>query len=137
MKTCNKCNITISTDNDYCPLCHQTLSGSVDENHVELYPHMNIKNKNLSPKAQKIILFFTILSIIVLSIINVIHKGSGFWSLIPIGAIVYLWLLIKFVVFTRSSSIVRITTITLFISISTSFLISSLNSAKVVVQSFC
>jgi len=117
MKTCDKCNITISTTNDYCPLCHQTLRGSVDETHVELYPYIPQKNKTLSPKAQKIILFFTMLSIIVLAIINAVYPGPGFWSLIPIGAIVYLWFLVKFIIFTRSSSIVRITIITIFISI--------------------
>ncbi len=117
MKKCDKCNITISTIHDYCPLCHQTLSGSVNDNHVELYPHIDTLQKNLSPKAQKLILFFSILSIIVLSIINIIYPGPGFWSLIPSGAIVYLWFLIKFIVFTRTSSIVRITLTTSFISI--------------------
>lgn len=117
MKKCNKCNIVISTEYDYCPLCHQILSGSTEDSHVELYPHTYVKRKSLSPKAQNIIFFFTILSIIVLAIINVNHPGPGFWSLIPIGAIIYLWFLIKFVVFTKSSSIVRITIITLFISI--------------------
>ena len=117
MKTCNKCKITIATEHDYCPLCHQTLDGQLADNHVELYPLHNIERESLSPKAQRIIFFFTVLLIIVLGVINVVEPDPGFWSLIPIGALVYLWLLIRFVVFTRHSSTMRITMSTLFITI--------------------
>lgn len=117
MKSCNKCNITIDTKHDHCPLCHQTLTGTVKDNHVELYPFDEVHQHSLQPKTQRVILFFTILMIIVLGIVNVLYPEPGFWSLIPLGAIVYLWLLVKFVVFTQSSHTVRITIITLFLSV--------------------
>ena len=117
MKSCNKCNIVIATSHSHCPLCHQTLTGTVEENHVDLYPSDHSHSHQVSPKTQRFILFFAILAIIVLGIINILDPEPGFWSLIPIGAVVYLWLLVKFVVFVRTSNTMRITVITLFLSI--------------------
>ena len=114
MKTCNKCNVKIETSYSYCPLCHQTLDGETPKNHVELYPLEDITD-NITHTAQRIIFFLTIFSIIVLGTVNVLTYDIGFWSLIPIGAIVYLWLLLRYVIFNRTSSIVRITLTTFFL----------------------
>lgn len=115
MKTCNKCNIKIDTSYSYCPLCHQTLEGDIRENHVELFPTKDIRD-HISHNAQRLIFFFTLLSIIILGTLNVLYSSVGFWSLIPIGATVYLWLLLRYVILTKTSSIGRITLTTFFLT---------------------
>lgn len=115
MKTCNKCNIKIDTSYSYCPLCHQTLEGQTKKDHSELFPLDDIRD-HISHKTQRLIFFFTVFSIIILGTINVLYSSVGFWSLIPIGAIVYLWLLLRYVIFNKTSSIGRITLTTFFLT---------------------
>ena len=108
MKTCNKCKIEIKTNHTYCPLCHQVLTGNIDEDHVELYPKLEDQRIKVSKKLQQLVLFTSILSIFVLALIDVLDQGETFWSIIPIGAIVYFLLTIEFAVFTKTSKLGKI-----------------------------
>ncbi len=120
MKECNKCKITIKTSHHYCPLCHQTLTGEDIPDYEELYPVKEPHIENLPPRFERIFLFISILSIVVLGIINFLNRTYGFWSLIPIGALAYFWILIKFYVFTKTNSIIKISVSTILV---TTFLI--------------
>jgi hypothetical protein len=122
MKTCDKCKIQINTIREYCPLCHQILSGENDPDHVEMFLQKDGPRVPLSPKAQRIVLFVFLFAISVLAVINIIDDSGLFWSLIPIGAIVYLWFILKLNVFSQLGSVVRITFSSILISLLLIFL---------------
>jgi hypothetical protein len=103
MKVCNKCNITISTNQKYCPLCHQRLDGENDEHIVEVYPEYVSFNRTLLPITRKIIGFLTVMAIIIVVTVNIASWNGALWSLIPVGSIVYFWLLVRYGVFAKQN----------------------------------
>ena len=116
MKECNKCKIKIETHYDYCPLCHQTLTGEVDPDFEELYVP-KIHADHIPKRTNDIFLFISVISIVVLGVVNLTTMQYGFWSLIPIGSFIYLYLLMKFGVLSRINAMKRVTvnTIILFL----------------------
>lgn len=114
MKECNKCKITIQTHQEYCPLCHQKLTGEIDSNYVELYPKKEHID-TLPKKTHQILLFISALSIIILAIVNFFTLDYGYWAAIPMVSIFYFWLLMKFSIFTKINSMKRITTTTIIL----------------------
>ena len=99
MKYCDKCNITIITNHQYCPLCHQVLQGENDDLIKEIYPDKISYRRTVLPTTKKVIMYITILSIISLIIINWVGFNGSYWSLIPISGIVYFWFLVRVGVF--------------------------------------
>lgn len=95
MKTCDKCNIVIETNQLYCPLCHQVLSGEAEPGFVETYPEYVSLRRQILPTTKKALLFLTILSIVILGVINLLDDSGYYWSLIPIGSILYFWVLLR------------------------------------------
>lgn len=115
MKECNQCKIKIETHQSYCPLCHQTLTGFTDTNYEELYPMKPDVKDHIPKRTIDIFFYISVLSIIVLEVINLATWNSGFWSLIPIGAIIYVFTLIRFSVLSKVNSMKRITLTSLFL----------------------
>lgn len=114
MKECNKCKIKIETHQSYCPLCHQTLTGSTKEDFIEPYP----KKEHIDhiPKRTIDIFFYIgITVIIILGVINLTTWKFGFWSLIPIGATIYIFTLIRFSILSRVNSMKRINITSIFL----------------------
>lgn len=108
MKKCDKCNITIETKQHYCPLCHQVLTGEVEENFKEVYPEYVSIRRMILPTTRKVLLFMTIISVLVLGLINWFYFEGQYWSLIPIGAIIYFWFLVRVGVFSRRNIAFRL-----------------------------
>jgi hypothetical protein len=119
MKYCDKCKIKINTNNKYCPLCQQVLEGEQTENLIEKYPEYVSPNRKILPITKKIIMFITAVSIIILLVINLAtylgEEASGFWSIIPIGSIIYFWMIISFGVFSRQNIALRLVIQTAFL----------------------
>lgn len=115
MKKCDKCNITIETKQPYCPLCHQVLSGETDPDFKEVYPEYVTLRRQVLPITKKILLFLTILSIIILAIINIADFNGRYWSLIPIGSIVYFWFLVRVGVFSKRNIAFRLGLLTVLL----------------------
>ncbi len=84
MKTCNQCHIEINTSQTYCPLCHQTLIGSNDQDYVELYQN---NNHNKTNYLYKIITIISLISVCSLIMINY-SINTTLWSIIPILSII-------------------------------------------------
>ncbi|MDA3932682.1 MAG: DUF6320 domain-containing protein [Tenericutes bacterium] len=101
MKYCNKCDISIKSNHDYCPLCHQTLEVVKKENVVEKYPEYQSKLRPFQDITKKILMFMSVTSIIGLLITNYFTGFDQLWSLIPIGSIVYFWLLMTVGIFSK------------------------------------
>ncbi|XMB72849.1 DUF6320 domain-containing protein [Mycoplasmatota bacterium WC30] len=115
MKKCDKCNITIETKQPYCPLCHQILSGETDPNFKEVYPEYVSLRKKILPTTKKVLLLSTIISIIILIIVNILDKSGKYWSLIPIGAIVYFWFLVRVGILSRRNMAFRLALLTVLL----------------------
>ncbi|MDY0139550.1 MAG: DUF6320 domain-containing protein [Candidatus Izemoplasmatales bacterium] len=115
MKHCDKCKITINTHNNYCPLCQQVLEGETDSKVIEKYPEYVSLNREVYPLTKKILMFFTFVSIIILAIINLASYDGKLWSLVPIGSIVFFWILMSVGVFSRHNIAFKFATITLLL----------------------
>lgn len=105
MKHCDKCKVDIKTNQEYCPLCHQILSGETEEGHVEIYPDYVPMNRPILPLTKKIVLFITVVAIISLITVNVLTLKTEPkpWSLIPIGATIYFWLLVRYGILSKQN----------------------------------
>ncbi|MCK4551667.1 MAG: hypothetical protein KAU02_02030 [Tenericutes bacterium] len=115
MKKCDKCGITINTKQQYCPLCHQVLNGETYTDFKEVYPEYVSLRRQVLPITKKILLFFTIISIIILGIINIADRSGVYWSFIPIGSIIYFWFLVRVGVFSRRNIAFRIALLTVLL----------------------
>jgi len=117
MKTCNKCNIVINTNHQYCPLCHQVLFGQADSQLVELYPDRVSLKRNKYSLINRIDLFIMIIGIIIIAMINVIDFTGDYWSLIPIASVFYLWLFLRIGLFSFSNIALRISMLSVLLII--------------------
>ncbi len=98
MKHCDKCNVDIQTNQKYCPLCHQILEGENENIKQEIYPEYIPINRAVLPLTKKIMLFITVVTILSLSLINLFtyQSNPSLWSLIPIGATLYFWTVVRY-----------------------------------------
>lgn len=115
MKTCDKCKITINTTFDYCPLCHQSLQGNVEEDFIEIYPKTQKAIREILPITKKIIFFTTFFIIFVLITMNLFVNDDSMWSLLPIVSIIWFWLLIRFGVLSRNTVAFKMAGITVIL----------------------
>ena len=115
MKTCNKCNITINTNQRYCPLCHQVLDGKNEKKMKEIYPEHVSMNRTILPITKKIIAFISVMAIIILVVINLAGWNGKFWSLIPIGSIIYFFILVRYGVFSKHNIALKLVFLTTFL----------------------
>lgn len=113
MKYCDKCNVKIKTNHDYCPLCHQTLEGENEEEVIEKYPDYQTNIRGLKSMTKRIMLFVSVTSIVILLIINALTGLENPWSLVPIGSIIYFWLLMTVGIFSRHNIAFKIFVLTI------------------------
>lgn len=112
MKTCDKCKIEIETSHQYCPLCHQVLKGDHDDSIPEVYPEFVSERREVLPLTRKILSFIMIISILILGGINLTDKSGTVWSLIPIGAILYTWAIVRFGILSKQNIAFRLAFLT-------------------------
>lgn len=103
MKQCDKCHIVIETNQKYCPLCHQVLKGKGDPNIPEVYPEYVPQRREFLPITKKALLFVTLISILTLLGINLFSYEGAMWSLIPVGAILYFWIVVRYGVLSKQN----------------------------------
>lgn len=90
MKTCEKCNITVSGDFHKCPLCQNTLAG---ERHGDcsVYPFVPIIRYKHSLLFRLLQLCSAAVVIISLTV-NWMLPESGYWSLLITAGVACIWL---------------------------------------------
>lgn len=112
MKKCNKCNITIETNQEYCPLCHQTLEGKTKPGFKEVYPEYISINSKVVSTLRKSLMTISIVSVIVLILVNYFTFEGRYWAAIPLGGILYFWLLVRVGVLSKRNVAFRISFLT-------------------------
>ncbi len=94
MKYCDKCQISIKTNHEFCPLCHQTLEVVKEETVVEKYPTYQGDFRPVKNLTKRIMFFLSVTSITILIIINGFTGFDTLWSLVPITSIAFFWIFI-------------------------------------------
>lgn len=117
MKHCNICHVDVKTNQKYCPLCHQVLEGEADPDYQELYPEYVPLRREILPLTKKVILFLTLVSALVLLAVNLLTWNGTFWSLIPIGGILYFWLIVRYGVLSKQNIAFKLALLTTFLVI--------------------
>lgn len=112
MKHCDKCNVDVRSNRKYCPLCHQSLEGETPELNQEIYPEFVTARREVQPFMKKLLTVASILSIIVLLTVDLIEADGKLFSLIPIGAILYFWLVVRYGILTKQNAAFRIAFLT-------------------------
>jgi hypothetical protein len=112
MKHCDKCNVEIRSNRKYCPLCHQSLSGETTDLPKEIYPEFMTMRREVQPFMKKLLMVASILSIVVLLTIDLIEADGRLFSLIPIGAILYFWLVVRYGILTKQNVAFRVAFLT-------------------------
>jgi len=112
MKHCDKCNVEVRSNRKYCPLCHQSLSGETPELPKEIYPEFVTLRREVQPFMKKLLTVASILAIVVLLTVDLIEADGKLFSLIPIGAILYFWLVVRYGILTKQNAAFRIAFLT-------------------------
>ena len=112
MKHCDKCHVSVRSNKEYCPLCHQHLQGESTELEHEVYPEFLPSRREVLPLTKKILRTATFLAVILLVSLNWILYNGALWAIIPIGGILYFWLLVRYGVLTNQNVPFRIAFLT-------------------------
>jgi hypothetical protein len=112
MKHCDKCNVEVRSNRKYCPLCHQSLQGDNVESFQEVFPEFIQLRREVLPFTKKILTTLSIVAIVVLLSVDFLEADGRFFSFIPIGAILYFWLVVRYGVLTRQNVAFRIAFLT-------------------------
>lgn len=88
MKNCYKCNVSVKTSLDECPLCHNTLDNKKKVDDVfPLIPTLYTKHKLLL----RIMLFLSVFGSAVCLVINYLVVSKVRWSLFVVAGITSFW----------------------------------------------
>lgn len=105
MKHCTKCNVNVETVKKLCPLCGELLIVIDDkDNEVALYPQYRVQAKSRNV-VFRLFLFLSIVAIIVSVFINinVIKDNNVWWSGYIVASILYLWILVRHTIISKSN----------------------------------
>lgn len=98
MGKCKQCGVTIRDDTEVCPLCRCVLEQNGGEN---TYPDVYLTVRRLK-KISNICLFFWLLVSTILAVVNYKFYRGMLWCLIPIGAMAYGYLVLRFAILSKS-----------------------------------
>lgn len=104
MKICEKCNVSVDTSLDFCPLCHSHLTEKSQKETPEFFEN-EVKNKTASTKKSIIAKIFLIISLIVVAVCVFVNITTHTipWSVIVVLSVVYLWVMIAHTIISRDT----------------------------------
>lgn len=98
MNKCNKCGVLVRDDTQICPLCRCVLEQGTGE---DSYPDVLLTVRRLK-KLSNVCLFFLLLVSTVLGAINYQYYNGMLWCLIPIAAMAYGYLVLRYAILSKS-----------------------------------
>ena len=90
MKHCNKCNVSINTDEKYCPLCQAKLEGKSSS----VYPTLKSKKIDI---VLRFILFFSLVAIFINCYIDFCVNNKLTYSLFVLLGVLSFYILIRYI----------------------------------------
>jgi hypothetical protein len=115
MKWCEACKVRVAGERQRCPLCGADLSSAEGESR-EAYPVIPLVRR----KYKKVLLplfGFSLLCCLAAGIVNLIFPQTGFWSLIVVCGVLYLWSCLRTAVEKRGNLPKQLFFQTLFLSV--------------------
>ena len=99
MKTCEKCNISITGGFMKCPLCQNTLAGE-DNNGTATFPFIPfvIHEHGL---LFRLLMLCSVSVVIITVMINLMIPQHGFWSLFVVAGIACMWISLAIIIHKR------------------------------------
>lgn len=98
MGKCKQCGVLIGDDTQVCPLCRCVLEQPGGENH---YPDVYLTVRRLK-KISNVCLFFLLLLSTALVVLNYWFYHGMLWCPIPIAAMAYGYLVLRFAILSKS-----------------------------------
>ena len=92
MLRCAKCNVTISTQTDRCPLCHQTLP-DIAERGVKSYPDYRAPKTHRVRWLVRTVSLAAVGVIGVSAVVNMLTWSGRLWCVVLCACVLYAWLL--------------------------------------------
>lgn len=110
MSRCKQCNVEILDETERCPLCHSVLEKTVEVENM--YPNVRMMTRRLA-LLSRIYLFVAILVQALLIYLNVLSDSEMFWSAIPVLAMLYGYLVLRYAILGKSGYKGKIIVLTL------------------------
>ena len=108
MKHCDKCNVDVNSDLNYCPLCFNEI-GNGDAEKPKLYSVTKEKPREIikTHTTRKIFAIISIAVVLICAIINYLTL-TPFWSGIVALSVVYLWIFVRHTIMSTRSAFEKI-----------------------------
>lgn len=104
MKYCTKCNLSVNTGSERCPLCSSILTG-IDGGMGSYKPSVGYPKRTIMQYKYnfsfRLFLFLSIVIGTTCLLINILTYSGILWSLIVIGSILCLWVVILYPCYKR------------------------------------
>lgn len=95
MKYCKNCNVDVSTDENYCPICYSYLDeGEGEEFQLYLKRTKTTKTSVGVSFVKKLFIFLSICAVVVCGVINYMTANAFTWSLVVVSSLIYAWVLL-------------------------------------------
>ena len=103
MKHCKYCNVNVDTNENYCPLCYNSLEGSGKTKEFYLKRTEDDKTQKTNYFLSKLFFLITLTASTTSIFINVVtYKGIP-WSSVVISSFIYIWILIMHTILSKRS----------------------------------
>lgn len=114
MRRCEDCGVQVAGTRGRCPLCGEPLE-KVPGEEREIYPKVPLLRKKYK-KLLFPLLLFSIACCVAAGIVNLVFPQTGFWSLIVLCGVLYLWSCLRTAVTKRGNLPKQLFLQTLFLS---------------------
>lgn len=114
MRRCENCGVQVAGTRGRCPLCGEPLE-KVPGEEREIYPKVPLLRKKYK-KLLFPLLLFSIACCVAAGIVNLVFPQTGFWSLIVLCGVLYLWSCLRTAVTKRGNLPKQLFLQTLFLS---------------------
>ena len=96
MKTCEKCQVSFSTNRKICPFCSEPLKKLEEEGNVDRYPPFQLPSYKTN-FLYKLFVFLAVSGMVISTLVNFFTRqpGDRIWALYVIAIVLYLWFLVK------------------------------------------
>ncbi|CCX38101.1 putative membrane protein [Clostridium sp. CAG:1013] len=115
MRRCENCGVQVAGTRERCPLCGGILN-KVSGEEREVYPKVPLLRRKYKKLLFPLFLF-SIACCIAAGIVNLVFPQTGFWSLIVLCGVLYLWSCLRTAVTKRGNLPKQLLLQTLFLSV--------------------
>ena len=106
MNRCKQCNVIISDNTTVCPLCRCAVEASSAEC-INDYPNIGLATRKLKHVCN-IVLLTVIAASAALITCNAVFYSGSLWSMIPVGAMIFAYMIFRIVVISNKGYRIKV-----------------------------